>query len=134
MKVTPSILSAPQFNPTRNPMKTGMRGVCPQCQNSSIFDGYLKMVDKCKICGLDYSFADPADGPAFFAMSIVAVPAMGLGLWLDLSFHAPYWVHLFITLPFTIMGCLLCLRLLKGWLVSSEYVHHVKSQENNIEN
>jgi uncharacterized protein (DUF983 family) len=131
MKVPPSLAPAPQFNPTRNPMKTGLRGLCPQCQKGAIFDGYLKIVDKCALCGLDYSFADPADGPAFFAMSIVAVPAMSLGLWLELSFQVPYWAHLLTTLPFTLIGCLLCLRLLKGWLISSEYYHQLKSKQTN---
>ena len=31
--------------------------------------------ENCPACGLDYSFADPADGPAFFAMSAIGILA-----------------------------------------------------------
>ncbi|WP_367670833.1 DUF983 domain-containing protein, partial [Klebsiella quasipneumoniae] len=28
-----------------------------------MFKGYLQLRESCPECGLDYSFADPADGP-----------------------------------------------------------------------
>lgn len=113
-------------NPTTTPFKTGILGRCPQCQRGKIFKTYLGVADHCDVCGLDFSFTNTADGPAFFAMSIVAPFAMALALWLELVFEAPIWVHLFTTLPFTTLGCLFFLRPLKGWLVSSEYIHGIR--------
>lgn len=104
------------YHPTENPMKTGILGRCPQCQQGHLFQGFLKLAPSCEVCGLDYSFADPADGPAFFAMTIVAVPAMIFALWLQTTYEVSIWVHLFTTLPLTLFGSLALLRPLKGWL------------------
>lgn len=103
------------------PHKTGLYGRCPRCGQGSIFDGFLKLAPKCKVCGLDYSFADPADGPAFFVMMFACVPAVLLALWIEISFEPPVWVHLVTTLPALLLTCIPTLRPLKGWLVSSQY-------------
>ena len=91
-----------QYTPTDNPMLTGTLGRCPQCQQGHIFKGYLQLAERCEVCGLDYSFADPADGPAFFAMTIAAVPALAFGVWFQMAFELPLWVHVFTTVPLTI--------------------------------
>jgi uncharacterized protein (DUF983 family) len=118
------------YHATENPMKTGILGRCPQCQQGHLFNGFLKLAPSCEVCGLDYSFADPADGPAFFAMTIVAVPALVFALWLQTTYEVPIWVHLFTTLPLTLLGSLALLRPLKGWLVCSQYFH--KAEEGKL--
>lgn len=119
------------YHPTDNPMKTGIHGRCPRCQQGHLFSGYLTLAPSCEVCGLDYSFADPADGPAFFAMSIAAVPALAFAVWLQMTFDTPVWVHLFTTLPVTLLACLALLRPLKGWLVCSQFFH--KAEEGRID-
>lgn len=120
-----------EYTPTDNPMKTGIKGLCPRCQRGHLFDGFLRLADHCEVCGLDYSFADPADGPAFFAMTIAAVPALLFGVWFQLSFDLPLWTHLITTLPLTVVACMLLLRPLKGWLVCSQFFH--KAEEGTID-
>lgn len=119
------------FQETTNPALTGLQGLCPRCQKGHLFVGFLKLAPRCEVCSLDYTFADPADGPAFFAMSIVAFPALAFALWLQVTYEPAYWVHLFTTLPLTIGACLLLLRPLKGWLVCSQYFH--KAAEGSID-
>lgn len=119
------------YNPTTNPMLTGTLGRCPRCQQGHLFNGVLALAPSCEVCGLDYSFADPADGPAFFAMTIASVPALGFALWLQLTYEPPIWVHVFTTLPVTIGACVALLRPLKGWLVCSQYFH--KAEEGSID-
>ena len=109
----------------------GLRGLCPRCQRGHLFRGYLSLAPSCEICGLDYDFADPADGPAFFAMSVVAVPALGFALWLQFSFNPPIWVHLLSTLPLTVAACMSLLRPLKGWLICAQYLH--KAAEGHLD-
>jgi len=116
---------------TTNPALTGIKGLCPRCQEGHLFSGFLTLAPRCEVCGLDFSFADPADGPAFFAMSIVAVPALGFALWLQLTYEPPFWMHLLVTLPLTIGASVLLLRPLKGWLVCSQYFH--KAEEGSID-
>lgn len=124
-------MSAVDYTPTENPMMTGMRGRCPRCQQGHLFEGYLKLAERCEICGLDYSFADPADGPAFFAMSIAAVPSLAIGVWFQTTFGLPLWIHLVTTVPLTIGACMALLRPLKGWLVCAQFFH--KAEEGQID-
>ena len=119
------------YTPTENPMLTGALGRCPQCQQGHLFDGFLKLAPRCEVCGLDYSYADPADGPAFFAMTIAAVPALAFGVWFQTRFDLPLWVHVFTTVPLILLFCLALLRPLKGWLVCSQYFH--KAEQGTID-
>jgi uncharacterized protein (DUF983 family) len=109
--------------PDRNPISTGLRGRCPRCGQGKLFQGFLKLAPGCAMCGLDYGFADPADGPAFFAMTVMAFPIVGFALWFDAAYAPPLWAHLATTLPLLILACAIPLRPLKGWLVCSQYVH-----------
>ena len=119
------------YNETTNPALTGFKGRCPRCQRGHLFNGVLSLAPSCEVCGLDYAFADPADGPAFFAMTIVAVPALAFALWLQLTCEPRLWVHLISTLPLTAGACVALLRPLKGWLVCSQYFH--KAEEGRID-
>ncbi|MDK4732149.1 DUF983 domain-containing protein [Rhizobium sp. CNPSo 3490] len=119
------------YQVTTNPALTGLLGRCPRCQRGHLFSGYLTLARGCEVCGLDYSFADPADGPAFFAMSIVAVPALAFALWFQFTFEPAIWVHLIVSLPLSVIACILILRPLKGWLVCSQFFH--KAEEGSID-
>ncbi|RAS01390.1 DUF983 domain-containing protein [Ensifer adhaerens] len=112
-----------EYNETTNPALTGFKGRCPRCQRGHLFNGLLSLAPSCEVCGLDYSFADPADGPAFFAMTVVAVPALAFALWFQLAFEPPLWLHLLCALPLLTAACVMLLRPLKGWLVCSQYFH-----------
>ncbi|RZJ16824.1 MAG: DUF983 domain-containing protein [Brevundimonas sp.] len=85
--------------------------------------GYLTIRDECPVCHLDYGFAEPADGPAFFAMSAVGLVGMIGFMIFEFSVHPPVWVHLVVTFPMLIAMCLGVLRPFKGWMVSEQYVH-----------
>ncbi len=113
--------------PKISPIETGIKGRCPRCGEGSIFNGFLSLKPRCEHCGLDYGFADPADGPAFFVICFGCIPAVAFAIWLEIAFSAPYWVHLVTTLPLILATCIPILRPLKGWLVSSQYFY--KAQE-----
>ena len=44
------------------PIISGLTCRCPRCGKGKLFSGFLKMAPSCEACGLDFSFADPADG------------------------------------------------------------------------
>jgi uncharacterized protein (DUF983 family) len=52
------------------PITRGLRARCPRCGEGRLFQGFLTLRPKCERCGLDYSFADAADGPAVFVIFI----------------------------------------------------------------
>ena len=70
----------------KGPLLTGIRGRCPRCGEGKLFRGFLKLASRCDVCGLNYGFADPADGPAFFAMTAMSFPVVGLALWFDAAY------------------------------------------------
>lgn len=107
--------------------RTGWKGICPQCEQGRMFSGWLKVTDRCDVCGLDYEFAAPDDGPAFFAMCFVAFPLLFVVVWIELAFQLPWWGHMLVSLPIMILPCLASLRPIKGWLVASQYIN--KAQE-----
>ena len=119
--------------PKMPPMQVGLRGRCPRCGEGKLFDGFLKLAKRCDVCDLDFSFADPADGPAFFVMIFACIPSAALAVWLEVAFAAPIWVHLITSLPFMLLTCLPTLRLIKGWLVASQYYHQAAPGRLHIE-
>lgn len=109
--------------PRLAPYDVGVRGRCPRCGEGHMFDGFLKLRANCEACGLDYSYADPADGPAFFAITFACLPSAGFAVWLELAYQAPFWVHAITTFPLMLATLVPPLRPLKGWLVASQYYH-----------
>jgi uncharacterized protein (DUF983 family) len=109
--------------PRLNTLSTGLRCRCPRCGEGPLLRGFLTIRDACPACGLDYGFAEPADGPAFFGMTAVGIVGMGLFMWFEFTVHPPIWVHMVVTMPLLVIACLAVLRPLKGWLVSEQWVH-----------
>jgi uncharacterized protein (DUF983 family) len=109
--------------PRLSSVKTGLLGKCPRCGQAPMFKGYLTLQDACPACELSYGFADPADGPAFFGMSLVGLVGMGLFMWFEFTVHPPVWVHMVVTMPLLVIACLGVLRPLKGWMVAEQYTH-----------
>lgn len=107
--------------PKIDPLKTGPFGRCPRCGVGDLFTGFLKIRDRCDHCGLDFSYADPADGPAFFVLLFTCIPAVVWSLMLEIWASPPLWVHVVTGLPLIFVCCVLPLRPLKGWLMASQF-------------
>ena len=104
-------------------LAAGLRCRCPRCREGRLFRGYLALAPACEACGLDFSFADPADGPPFFAMSLVGLAVIGAWAWWAVAAQPPIWAQLAVTMPAMILGCAAVLRPIKAWLVAEQYVH-----------
>jgi uncharacterized protein (DUF983 family) len=100
---------------------TGLRGRCPRCGKGALFTGFLDIAPRCDTCGLDLKFADSGDGPAVFVTLIGGFLVLGTALWTELVFEPPFWVHLILFLPLTLIVCVVLLRPLKGILVALQY-------------
>ncbi len=104
-------------------MAVGLRCRCPRCGEGRLFDGFITLRPSCDACGLNYGFADPADGPAFFIMMTMAFPATAFGIWLELTYDPPLWVHAVVTLPLLLLACVPILRPMKGLFIASQYIN-----------
>jgi uncharacterized protein (DUF983 family) len=119
-------LYAPQ-----NPVATGLRGRCPRCGEGRLFDGFLRFAPRCGNCGLNFAFADSADGPAVFVILIVGFVVAGAALLVEVAYAPPVWAHAVLWAPLVLILCLGLLRPLKGVAVALQYAH--KAEEGRID-
>jgi uncharacterized protein (DUF983 family) len=96
---------------------------CPRCGRGRLFAGYLSLRSRCEVCDLDFGFADPADGPAFFVMSGVAIGVMALWAWWAVSARPSIAVQMLVVSLAMTGACLALLRPVKAWMVAEQYVH-----------
>src|ERR1700747_1662121 len=109
--------------PWQIPLARGIRGWCARCGKGRLFQGFLTLAPGCAHCGLDYSFADSADGPAFFAMFISGFIVVFPALAVEILYSPPFWVHAALGLPLIVITTLLPLRPIKGILIALQYHH-----------
>jgi uncharacterized protein (DUF983 family) len=114
----------------QRPIATGLRGRCPRCGEGRLFDGFLKLPSRCAACGLDFGFADSADGPAVFAILIVGFIVAGAALLTEVAYSPPIWLHFVLWMPLVLILCLGTMRPLKGLLIALQY-HH-KAEEGRL--
>lgn len=105
----------------QEPTSTGLMGRCPRCGEGKLFSGFLSLAPSCSACGLDFKFADSADGPAFFIVTAVGFIVAGAALIVEIAHSPPIWVHVVLWGPLVLILCLGLLRPLKGMLVALQY-------------
>jgi uncharacterized protein (DUF983 family) len=75
-------MAAQQENHTRPALPLALaRGLvlrCPNCGRGKLFRAYLKGVDRCAVCGENYSDIESADAAPWFSMLIVGILAAPL--------------------------------------------------------
>jgi uncharacterized protein (DUF983 family) len=109
-----------------SPVKAGLRGRCPRCGEGRMFDGFLALRKGCDNCGLDYDFADSADGPAVFIMFLVGFVVVGLAMWVEFTFEPAIWLHLVMWFSLTIVLALSLARPLKGVMIALQFHHRAE--------
>ncbi|MDH7797781.1 MULTISPECIES: DUF983 domain-containing protein [unclassified Beijerinckia] len=117
--------------PPQSPYSTGLAGRCPRCGQGRLFTSFINLAPKCDACGLDYKFADSGDGPAVFVTLFAGFLVLGAALWTELNYEPPFWVHMVIFMPLTLIVCLGLLRPLKGLLVALQYRN--KAEQGRLE-
>jgi uncharacterized protein (DUF983 family) len=115
----------------RVPIMRGLAGRCPRCGEGRLFAGFLTLRSRCQSCGLDFSFADAADGPAFFVMFFSGFVVAGSALAVEALYSPPLWAHAVLWIPLILITTLLPLRPIKGLLIALQY-HH-KAAEGRLE-
>lgn len=106
-----------------NPLLAGLAGRCPNCGEGDLFEGFLKVSERCEACGYDLAKADSGDGPAVFVILIAGFLVAFGALFTEVAFHPPVWVHLVIWLPATLIISLVLLRPLKGVMLAAQFAN-----------
>lgn len=105
-------------------------GCCPRCHARTLFAGYAKFAERCRVCGLDFTQFNVGDGPAAFLTLVIGTLVTGLAIWLQLKVEPPFWVHVILWVPLTVGAVLGGLRATKAWLLQAEYRRSAKEAVN----
>jgi len=104
-------------------LRNGLRCRCPRCGEGHVFSRFLTVAERCDACGLDFGFADPADGPAFFVGSGVSILVLAAWAVWAVNAQPPLWAQFATVMPALLAGCLGTLRPVKAWLIAEQYFH-----------
>jgi uncharacterized protein (DUF983 family) len=105
--------------------KRGIRGRCPNCGEGKMFRAYLKVADKCNVCGEDLHHQQADDAPAYFVILIVGHIVIPIVLAVETAYSPPYWLHAAIFLPLTIALAVLLLQPVKGAIVAWQWAQRM---------
>jgi uncharacterized protein (DUF983 family) len=102
-------------------LRVALLGRCPRCGEGALFEGYLRVVEKCQVCGLGFAGHDSADGPAFFVMLPLSLITAMLALLLEVHAGPPLWAHALLWPAFIAAFAGLTLRPVKAAMVALQY-------------
>jgi uncharacterized protein (DUF983 family) len=94
---------------------------CPNCGRGHLFRSFLKVVDRCDVCGEDYTPQRADDFPAYLVIIVVGhvvVPAL---LTVEVAFAPPVWLQMLIWVPVTGLAALSLLQPTKGAIVGLQW-------------
>ena len=77
-----------------SPITAGLACRCPRCGKGKLYKGFLTVVPKCTVCGLDLSVHDSGDGPAVFLIFILGALVVPMAIFTEVWFSPPEWVHM----------------------------------------
>lgn len=110
-------------HPTRSAWQTGFRGKCPRCGEGSLYSSFLKVTDRCDICGLDLSQEDAGDGAVPFIIIIAGTLGVGIGVWVMFAFNTGVWAPIVVAFPVVAAVVLILLPKVKGLLIALQYLN-----------
>lgn len=103
------------------PVQVALKGLCPRCGKPTLFASWIRFADSCRACGLDFSTFNVGDGPAALLILVLGGAIVAAAITLELSVSPPFWVHLLIWIPVTVIAVLGALRVSKAGLLALEY-------------
>jgi uncharacterized protein (DUF983 family) len=101
--------------------RVALSGCCPRCGKAPLFAGLVTFAPRCRSCGLDFSAFNVGDGAASFLILIVGAIVTGLAMWLELSRSPPWYVHVLLWGPLSLVLTLAFMRIAKALLLTIEY-------------
>ncbi|MGV9009065.1 DUF983 domain-containing protein [Brevundimonas sp.] len=99
-------------------IRAGLLCRCPHCTKGPLFEGFLKIVDKCAVCGFDFTRLNTGDGAAIFIMQIAGGIVVFGSLFIQIAYDPPIWAMLLVALPLVLVLSLGLMRPGKGVMVA----------------
>ena len=95
--------------------------LCPRCGAKGLFAGLTKFADRCAACDLNFAGFNVGDGPAAFVTLIFGGLITALAVISEVKWQPPFWVHVVLWVPLTMVLVIWGLRLGKAALLAAEF-------------
>jgi uncharacterized protein (DUF983 family) len=99
----------------------GLRCRCPNCGKGQIFRAFLKVADRCEVCGEELHHHRADDLPAYLVIVIVGHLVIPLILHVEVAYEPAYWVHAVLWLPLTLALALALIQPVKGAVIALQW-------------
>ncbi len=109
-----------------DPIRAGLLCRCPNCGKAPLFEGFLKVVERCAACGFDFTRLNTGDGAAIFIMQIAGGIVVFTALYLQIALDPPIWLMLLIALPMSLILSLGLMRPGKGLMIALQMKNRTK--------
>lgn len=99
----------------------GFRMRCPHCGSGRLFGRFLKVADRCPVCGEELFHHRADDFPAYIVIVIVGHLVVPSILAVEVAYRPPLWLHFAIWVPLIIISALALLQPVKGAIVGLQW-------------
>jgi uncharacterized protein (DUF983 family) len=106
-------------------MWRGFCSRCPNCGQGKLFRAFLKVVDRCPVCGAELYHHRADDAPAYFVILITGHIIVPIALIVETELGPPLWVHAVIWGPLTLAFALALLQPVKGAIVGWQWATYM---------
>jgi uncharacterized protein (DUF983 family) len=112
---------APDKRSWTRAMARGLACRCPACGNKGIFKAFMKIADRCKVCGEELHHQRADDAPPYFTIFIVGHIVVPSVLIVEKLWHPDLWVHVALWLPVTLSLTVLLMPRVKAAIVGLQW-------------
>lgn len=95
-------------------IKRGLAMTCPNCGNAKLFRAFLKPVDHCSSCGVNWGEVRADDGPAWASMLVAGHLTAPVFHWVVFKTDIPTWTAITVISLLLAVLCIALLQPMKG--------------------
>jgi uncharacterized protein (DUF983 family) len=106
-------------------IKRGLLCRCPHCGEGRLFRAFLKPVDRCAVCGEDYTHQRADDLPAYLVIVVVGHVLMTGYMLTDMVWRVSPWVHMAIWVPLAVLAALVTIQPIKGGVIGLQWANRM---------
>jgi len=121
----PLVFTGRPDRPLAQSMLRGWRCRCPKCGRGRLFRAFLKVIDRCEVCGEELFHQRADDAPPYFVILITGHLVVPTALAVEIAFSPPYWLHALLWGPLTIALVLGLLQPVKGAIVGWQWANRM---------
>ena len=106
-------------------MMRGMMGRCPACGEGKLFRAFVKVADRCNVCGEDLHHHRADDFPAYLTIFLVGHLVVPIAMYVEIAYQPSYWLHTVLWAPMVIILSIGLLQPIKGAIIGLQWAQRM---------